>query len=77
MAVEAYILVRLVGARAGEAHEAIRRIEGVKRASFVWGRYDLVACVEGPDAKAISDIATRVNAVAGVRSTETLVRLTT
>lgn len=77
MVVEACALVRLVGARARDALEAIRGIEGVKKASLVWGRYDLVAYIEGPDAKAITDTATKVNAVPGVRSTETLVQLST
>jgi len=73
---EACVLVRLRGAKVEEALEAVGKIEGVVKASLVWGRYDLVAYAEGPDAKALSEIATKINAVKGVRSTETLIQLT-
>jgi len=73
---EACILVRLRGAAVEGVLEAVRKIEGVVKASLVWGRYDLVAYAEGPDVKAIGEIATKINAIKGVRSTETLVQLT-
>jgi len=73
--VNACVLTRIKGGRARRVLESVRKIDGVRRAVFVWGRYDLVAFIEAPLAANIASVAARINAVPGIKSTETLIEL--
>ena len=69
----ACILVKTTPIQTEEVVEAIRKIKGVRKAFIAYGRYDLVAFVYSADYSGISKLTTDVNALPGVRSTETLV----
>ena len=49
-----------------------KKIDGVKDAYPVFGRYDVVIFIEGEDYKEAKAVATKIAAIEGVRSTETL-----
>jgi DNA-binding Lrp family transcriptional regulator len=69
----ACILVKTTPIQTEEVVGAIRQIKGVRKAFVAYGRYDLVAFVHSADYSGISKLTTDVNALPGVRSTETLV----
>jgi len=69
----ACILVKTTPTQTDEVLESIRKVAGVRRAFIAYGRYDLVAFVATSDYSGISQLTSRVNSIAGVRSTETLV----
>jgi len=52
--------------------EQIKKVEGVKEAYTVFGRYDLVARVEAPNLEELSHLTDKIRAIAGVLSTESL-----
>jgi len=51
----------------------IKEIKGVVRAFSVSGRWDVIAEIEAVDLKALTEVALKINGLAGVRATETLV----
>ena len=60
--------------RTRQAYERLKNIEGVKEVYMVTGHCDIIACVEAPDFKALSElILSKVHDVKGIVSTETLV----
>jgi uncharacterized protein with GYD domain len=69
----ACILIKVVPVKADFILKAIRGVTEVKKAYFVYGRFDVVAFLEAVDYKNIREISGRVNSIDGVRSTETLV----
>jgi len=73
MTMEACILARVVPGKASEALEAVKKFPEVKKAYFVFGRYDIVAFVEAPSYEAMTEITAGVNAVDSLKSTETLI----
>lgn len=50
----------------------VRRVKGVRKAYVVYGRFDAVVFIEGPDYPALRDLTAKINSIDGVRSTETL-----
>jgi len=71
--VYACVLVRALPGKVRAALEGIRKMENVVRAFPVLGRYDIVAFVEALDFKAVNEASERINAVKGVKSTETAI----
>lgn len=69
----ACILVKVVPTKAESVLEAIRRVEGVRKAYFTYGRFDIVAFLEVEDYASLRKATTTINGINGVRSTETLV----
>lgn len=55
--------------------KAVKKIDGVKKAFTVLGRWDIVARVQAADLKALSNIMLKINGLPGVKSTETLVQV--
>jgi DNA-binding Lrp family transcriptional regulator len=67
------ILVKTVPNQTDEVLEAVLKIRGVRKAFIAYGRYDLVAFAHSPEYSGVSKLTAEVNALSGVRSTETLV----
>ncbi len=69
----ACILVKTVPTQAEEVLGAVLKIRGIRKAFIAYGRYDLVAFAHSPEYSGVSRLTAEVNALSGVRSTETLV----
>lgn len=70
---QACILVRAMPGMVAKVLEGVRAVKGVVRAFPVYGRYDIVVFVEAPDYDSVKRISGEVNALKGVKSTETAV----
>lgn len=69
---EALVFVRVAAGKSLDAAQAIKKIGGVKDAYATTGRFDVVARVEAADLRAVGEtVVKRIQAVEGVRSTET------
>jgi len=71
--VQALVLARVIAGQAKKAIAAVKKIEGVKEASFVLGRWDMAILIEAPNHKAISAITAKINAIPNLRGSETLI----
>lgn len=67
------ILIRVLPGKAVAALEAVKKFPEVKRAYFVFGRYDIVAFAEAPTYEALSSLSSKINAIKELKSTETLI----
>jgi len=72
LTLNACILVKTKPASSDDVLSQLRKIRGVRKAYVVYGRFDLVAFVEGPDYPALRELTAKINSVDGVRNTETL-----
>lgn len=66
----------LISCEAGkfkDVAEEVKKLEGVKKAFGVHGRWDAVAEVEVADIKALGELALKVNGLPGVKANETLI----
>ncbi|MEM2896883.1 MAG: Lrp/AsnC ligand binding domain-containing protein [Candidatus Bathyarchaeia archaeon] len=70
----ACILVRAMPGKVMDVLKAVKGIKGVIKAFPVYGRYDIVAFIEAPDFKSVSKISEKINAIEGIRSTETAIQ---
>jgi len=68
----ACVLLKIVPTRATAILSTISVIEGVRKAYLAYGRFDIVVFVEAEDYKTLREITSLINAIDGVRSTETL-----
>jgi DNA-binding Lrp family transcriptional regulator len=68
----ACILLKVVPTKASLILDTVRKIAGVRKAYFTYGRFDLAVFVEVEDYKKLREITTQINGVEGIRSTETL-----
>jgi DNA-binding Lrp family transcriptional regulator len=72
MAVLAYLFVECAQDHAKGVLSRLRRVPGVRDAHIVIGHYDIIAIIEAPDAKEISEIAlSKVQSISGVHKTTT------
>lgn len=69
----ACILLKVIPTKAEAVLEAIRKVEGVRKAYLTYGRFDIVAFLEAKDYAELRRATTVINSIEGVRSTETLV----
>jgi DNA-binding Lrp family transcriptional regulator len=69
---EAYILVSVRLGELWKVAEEVRKIPGIKKASAVAGRFDVVAHAEAAN---ISWVIARIHGVKGVVKTESLITL--
>jgi DNA-binding Lrp family transcriptional regulator len=53
--------------------EDVKRVKGVVKTFPVYGRYDVVAFAEAPDYNSVRKIAGEINAIKGIKSTETAI----
>lgn len=66
------ILIRILPGKGSEVLKAIKKFSEVKSAYFVFGRYDIVAFAEATTYEALSSLVAKINAISGVKSTESL-----
>ena len=68
----ACILLKVVPTKADTTLDIVRKVAGVRRAYFTYGRFDLAVFVEVEDYKKLREVTTQINGIEGIRSTETL-----
>jgi len=68
----ACILIKAVPTKAATILKAVQGLEGVRKAYFAYGRFDIVAFLEVEDYRSLRKITGQINALEGIRSTETL-----
>jgi DNA-binding Lrp family transcriptional regulator len=69
---KAFVFVNVKMGNSPEIVTRLRRLRGVRSANVCWGRPDIIATVETPDGKALSDLVlTEVQLLEGVESTDT------
>ena len=68
----ACILLKTVPTKAHLILDAVRAIDGIKKAYPTYGRFDMAVFVEVEDYKKLRAITTEINGIDGIRSTETL-----
>ena len=68
----ACILLKIVPIKAHAILSAVRKIGGVRKAYFTYGRFDIAVFVEVADYKELRAVTTKINSIEGMRSTETL-----
>lgn len=73
--VNACVLIRVAPGRLEAVVEAVSAVTNVRKAFMVFGRYDVVAFVEAPDCETACKTALTINALEGVKSTETAIEL--
>lgn len=66
------ILIRILPGKGYEVLEAIKKFSGIKNAYFVFGRYDIIAFAEAPNYETLSSLVAKINAISGIKSTESL-----
>lgn len=72
MPVGAFVHVHAKVGKVTDVFEAVKRIEGVKRAFTVTGEFDIILKVEAADIKALGEmVLKKIHAVEGVTSTVT------
>jgi uncharacterized protein with GYD domain len=69
---DACILLKVVPTKSDMILDTIRKVTGVRKAYFTYGRFDLAVFVEVEDYKKLREITTQINGIEGIRSTETL-----
>jgi len=69
----ACILIRAMRGKVVKTLEGVKAVKGVVKAFPVYGRYDIVAFVDAADFNSVSKTSEEVNAVKGIKSTETAV----
>jgi uncharacterized protein with GYD domain len=72
MMLNACILLKVVPTKAPVILSAVKGIDGVRKAYFTYGRFDIVVFAEVAGYKELRAVTTKINGVEGIRSTETL-----
>jgi len=68
----ACILLKIVPIKANAILFAIQAINGVRKAYFTYGRFDIAVFVDVANYKELREVTTKINGIEGIRSTETL-----
>ncbi len=72
--IRAYVLIEILPGACGDVVKKIRGIEGVKSAEAATGPYDVIACVEVPNVKALGNLSfVKIQGIEGVKRTLTCV----
>lgn len=72
MAVSAYVLVNVEGAKTKNVLSKIKKIKGVKSANLIAGPYDLVALVQGKNQDEVGELViSKIRKTQGVTNTLT------
>jgi uncharacterized protein with GYD domain len=66
------ILIRIQAGKSKNVLAALKQLKELKKLFAVFGRYDFVALANVADHKAALSIARKINAIPGLRGTETL-----
>ncbi len=73
MALNACILIKTTPLQTEDVLSKAQKMKGMRKVFIAYGRFDLVAFVEGANYPAIRQLTADLNSIRGVRSTETLV----
>ena len=68
----ACILLKVVRIKAQSILSAVKQIDNVRKAYWTHGRFDIAIFVEVKDYKELRAATSKINAIEGIRSTETL-----
>jgi DNA-binding Lrp family transcriptional regulator len=68
----ACVLLKVVPTKADAILSSIKAIKEVRKAYFTYGRFDIAVFIEVKDYKELRKVTSLINAISGVRSTETL-----
>ncbi len=69
---EAVVGIKVEMQRYKDTLEKIKKVKGVSKAIAVFGRYDVIANIEGKDSDEIAKVVTQgICPIVGVKSTET------
>jgi len=69
----ACVLISCEPGKFKDVTEEVKKLQGVKKAFGVHGRWDAVAEVDAADLKALGELALKINGLPGVKANETLV----
>ncbi len=69
----ACVLIKTTPLQTESVLQKTLRLRGVRKAFVVYGRFDMIAFAETDDYPEIRKLTGTINAIEGVRSTETLV----
>jgi len=69
----ACILIKTTPLQTDSVLQETRSLKGVRKAFVVYGRFDMIAFAETADYPGLKRLTGAINALEGVRSTETLV----
>ncbi|MFB0523748.1 MAG: Lrp/AsnC ligand binding domain-containing protein [Candidatus Bathyarchaeia archaeon] len=70
---KACILIRVLPGKGEAALKAVRKFPEVKKAYFVFGRYDIIAFADASDYEAVSVLTAKINSIKELKSTESLI----
>ncbi len=73
MTLNACILIKTTPLQTEDVLSKAQKLKGMRKVFIAYGRFDLVAFVEGANYPAIRQLTADLNSIRGVRSTETLV----
>ncbi len=73
MTLNACILIKTTPLQTEDVLSKAQKLKGMRKVFIAYGRFDLVAFVEGANYPAIRELTADLNSIKGVRSTETLV----
>ena len=73
MALNACLLIKTTPLETEKVKQRLKRMKDVRKVFVAYGRYDLVAFAQGSTYASLRKLTGLVNAIDGVRSTETLV----
>ena len=68
----ACVLLKIVPTKAERILDLIRKMKPVRKAYFIYGRFDIAVFLEINNYKEIRKITSEINSIEGVRSSETL-----
>ncbi len=71
--IQACMLIEALQGKVETVLNSVKKIESVRKAFMVFGRYDIVAFIEARDYEAVRKLSLAVNAIEGVEQTETVV----
>jgi len=68
----ACIVLKVIPTKAASILGAVRKMIGVRKAYFTYGRFDMAIFAEVDDYKKLRELTTLINSLEGIRSSETL-----
>ncbi|HLG30612.1 MAG TPA: Lrp/AsnC ligand binding domain-containing protein [Candidatus Brocadiales bacterium] len=72
MKTRAYVFIKVGVSKTGEIVGSLAKIEGIKTVHPCWGLPDIIAFVEVPDTKALTDLVlSKIQSLKGVVETDT------
>jgi uncharacterized protein with GYD domain len=66
------IVLKVIPTKAAPILGEVRKMLGVRKAYFTYGRFDMAIFAEVDDYKKLRELTTLINSLEGIRSSETL-----